>query len=80
MTTPTKITDEIKRLESEASQLTRKAEALQKQHTNILSQIRQTRESLLIIEGQYRAFKSLLPEEKKPKEQKRKVKGGKKIG
>ena len=76
-----KIEDEIKRLEQEAKALTGKAKQLGEAYNNIGMQIRQTREELLIVEGQFRAFKSMLPQDK---EEKKKIpirgKRGKKNG
>ena len=70
-----KIEDELKRLEREAKALTAKAKQLGEAYQNIGMQIRQTREELLIVEGQFRAFKSMLPPE--PKDKKKKTIGGK---
>lgn len=70
-----KIEDEIKRLEQEAQGLTQRAKQLGEAYNNIGMQIRQTREELLIVEGQFRAFKSMLPQ--KPKGQKKKTIRGK---
>jgi len=69
-----KVEDELKRLEQEAKVLTQKAKQLGEAYNNIGMQIRQTREELLIVEGQFRAFKSMLPP---PKDQKKKTIGGK---
>ena len=70
-----KIEDEIKRLEQEANALTQKAKQLGEAYNNIGMQIRKTREELLIVEGQFRAFKSMLPQDKE--EQKKMMTRGK---
>ena len=68
------IENEIKRVEQEAQELTRQAKQLNDQYQAIGMQMRKTRELLLIVEGQFRAFKSMLPP---PKDQKKKTIGGK---
>ena len=68
------IENEIKRVEQEAQELTRQAKQLNDQYQAIGMQMRKTRELLLIVEGQFRAFKSMLPPE--PKDQKKKMIGG----
>lgn len=65
-----KIEDEIKRLEQEAKTLTAKAKQLGEAYNNIGMQIRKTREELLIVEGQFRAFKSMLPQKQEGQKKK----------
>lgn len=75
-----KIEDEIKRLEQEAQGLTQKAKQLGEAYQNIGVQIRQTREELLLVEGQFRAFKSMLPQKEEGKKSITRGKRGKKNG